>query len=129
MKSFKDSQNNMLYFLLNDDIDSDNNKTNSKYIKLPDGTLICYGWRRYENVNLITPWGNGYHALISDEFKYPIDFVGSPTVILTTESPFVSGVTITGSRGNVFPNIMITSFNDYTNIMIYVYYLAIGHWK
>lgn len=129
MLNLYDRNGNLKEMIENGDIENSPLGYSKSFLKLPNGTAICYGWMLFENISITNKWGNGYYEFLDIDYTFPIHFVQNPCIILTADTGFINGISIYRYRVNKFPIVMVTSFDSVEKISSYVYYLAIGQWK
>lgn len=129
MRTFFESDDNQVNLIEANDIESGKIASNN-YVKLPDGTLICYGWEKHDKVTINQAWGNLRYCYLEPIMKrYPVPFIDSPTVTFTSGSTSVLSVTHKIYYRDKLPSVMLVSAADSVVEEVYIYYTAIGKWK
>ena len=104
---------------------------NGNWVKYSDGTMLCYGTRLFENVDVTKAWGNIYETESSIDFgNFPQTFKEAPKVFLTQGYGSTMFVEMLGSTtkekiGSTWLWSPVTRAKAYINYN----FLAIGRWK
>ena len=112
-------------------VDSGSND-NGTWIKFADGTMIQYGYKIMQNINIETVWGNVYESKVQYDFgEFAQPFLEAPLLFVTQFSGSTmypetfSGTTTTTKLGQTWfwsPVVRASKTFEF-------YYLAIGKWK
>lgn len=100
------------------------------YLKLPDGSLICWGYPSI-TVNSVNTWGSIYYGYVDVDIEFPIPFINSPVIQLTCQRENVISANIAGDgyTKEKINRIMVVSATKQENYYIYLQWVAIGRWK
>ena len=102
---------------------------NGNWIKFPDGTMICWGTKKYGSISFSNSWGSLYDTPKFNLGNFPQSFAEVPTVTLQS----CYGATcwpesINPTRSSIGETwLMRPTSGAYDNI--HLFYIAIGRWK
>lgn len=105
--------------------------TDGTALKFPDGTLICYGRRVLGTVAITSQWGGIYASSSLSGFTYPIAFISTPVLTMSTNSSNMNFFFMeigTGTNTET-PVIQLLRGNSGSVIGGTINYIAIGRWK
>lgn len=104
---------------------------NDQIIKYPNGTLIIAGNRDFNTPDFYLV-NNMYRTTINEKIAFPVPFINSPVVIVTTGSTidydfcYVSSVT---KDVNAIKAITLDRPNQPSSKYVGIQFIAIGKWK
>ena len=104
------------------------NDSGSNYCKMPDGTLICWGYViKTVNSSEWTSWGSAYYNQVDPNLTWAVPFVSSPYVIATNYSGDAYVTSISGTTTNCGKFYAMRPHLDTVTIGFNI--VAIGRWK
>ena len=104
----------------------------SRFTKLADGTLICYGWKTVPETSVDVDWGGIAYGYIPFNVTFPHSFSEHPTVHIYVENNNVISLNAKSENDISVEGInelFVTSANQVNIQDMRVYYQAIGRWK
>lgn len=125
---------NAMQDILNNNIENEvvkGNDTSNNYIKLIDGTLICYYTKPISTV-VNTSWGGTKRSGPVNMDDYAMEFKSIPTVLITitgSQGGWTMPVTPGGSTTNPGQQYIVRGEGSSSTLTFDVNVLAIGRWK
>ena len=87
---------------------------NGRWIKFPDGTLMCHGFIEYTG------------GTTRQAFEYPMHFVDTPSPTVSQVGRITSNLIVEWSATGIEPNESLTVVGTRN---MNAYYIAMGRWK
>lgn len=101
---------------------------NGRYLRLADGTQICWASPGTQMVATTVATGGGFQAATVNTYTYPSAFVGLPTVVASASFSSVARgwVSLADQPGASSVSLIAHSFTS--GALIVPYYVALGRW-
>ena len=107
------------------------NNSDTGYCKMPDGTLMQWGWLQRTVASSGSQWsGTDFYYVAYGDIDFPISFVGSVYVSLTPGRQNSFFVINSGSEASKIKDIYIAKPSAFSTSVEYaMFWTAFGRWK